>query len=439
MNGMSSVHGTGNLAASRSCPTSADLATESQVSAEEVILHSSPASLKTDYLKKASTPAPSTLGAFFDEKAMKIRIRTNSPSAREGTPNGGLRVHLLSDPGGSSMIFDKGEEAGKTRHSYETHFGIAMFPFERWTRVDGGWLAESVYHSPDLASPVQSALLSTFVSEEGKMRMALMEFDTTGGGRLYELHGASYQEKPEQAPGVQQAITFSPGERDLKPPFSLHTSFGSREIRSHQQFFNQYSPFFTLTPPDRAMNVNSPASLLLDGDAPFWHVKINRPLDGSDLGLDLRYSIPTGTVEETTRLSSTPLKFNRWERIRGGWKNVQQGKPVPENADSVKNCALKTLLKDNGTFSMAVHEEYFDGRTVVTTLNSDDFLKSPGKPPSVLSVKEYGKGEPLDDEKGMDEYVPAPATGEPEGETLVDEGEWLIIDGIKLEKNEKGL
>jgi len=39
---------------------------------------------------------------------------------------------------------------------------------------------------------------------------------------------------------------------------------------------------------------------------------------------------------------------------------VQQGKPAPENADSVKNCAMKTLLKDNGTFSMAVHEEFFD-------------------------------------------------------------------------------
>jgi len=358
---------------------------------------------------------------FLGGEAKQIRPVKYGPDREH--PRGCWKVHNLNDRGGSSRVLDLDAPGRRVFFDYNDQLlWLKHFPFERWRRVEDGWLGETVVQSKDPQNPAVSSLFSAFLGDGGQFEMAVIDCARDGGCTAYRLDTGSYRKDPSLPPPVTDIHIFQPSEALSTSPFPLHTSLGRTDTDRTLQFLQGREFEVQYEPPGELFGKCG------------WRLKVNRPIDSSDLEgfLDARSS--EGTVAETKDpISWREFRYTRWEKTVEGWQNIEEGKIPPEQADVLSSCELKTVLKNDGTLSMKLYEHYYDSRCRVTELDGGSFLKEPLKLPAILGERFIEEGT----EDNVRVEIPGSSVtfGPGGAEDLEHEGDWIIIGDQKLAVN----
>lgn len=290
-------------------------------------------------------------------------------------------------------------------------------PFGRWKRMSDGWVGESTFISGDPGSIIARSMMSTFLGDDRRIEMVLTEITRDGGGLIYELDADSYFKNPAAPPPVKNRFEFSAGEARPIPPFPCHTSIPASGPLSARQYFRDWVAEYEAKWATPSLYTLQPA----------WEVKLNRPLDASDIIVVLGRGEKPGTKKEGVDPFNKSCRIE-WERVKGGWKNVKEGTLNPEGFIQLKSSSLETVLKDDGTASLTLTESYDSGEGCVFELDGNAFLKNPRKPPPVLSAKPFG----MRDEHAAMTPDTARASDEADKSAVVTDDGWLIIDGVRI-------
>ncbi|MDQ7826909.1 MAG: hypothetical protein RDV48_29185 [Candidatus Eremiobacteraeota bacterium] len=294
----------------------------------------------------------------------------------------------------------------------------------RIIRADGGWIGESVIESNLPYTLISRSKMIMWLGDDGAREMTFVELWRDGGGAVYELDAESYFAGRCSMPPMLKRHFFEEGET---PPVAFHASAPRRELSSLDSFFGGGTE--TARPRWTAPSAEHPEGA--------WNVSMRRH-SGPPKEITLKPGSPEGERRDCRGFDRAAL--DTWERAGSGWQSSDTAKATPENFDTVESASLKTVLDDEGFISMILYESYMDGGHCAFALDGMELLKNPSKAPPVLAKQYYGADHPLDGAALKDEALrkkyggegpqaPAPPHG---GISEDDEGQWILIDGLRI-------
>lgn len=364
---------------------------------------------------------PSTaMDHFFGRDADRVAsIEHQAPSDRH--PAGCLKV-VTDYPPHIAKQRNERELPNDAPAGWSSAWGQSYRPpFGTWTRQDGAWESACFISQKDPKSPLEDSLLSMRVADDGSKQLVLWERIQGGGGIFYRLDADAWLKDTAQPPPVLEAFPYRSTDPARAPFFTPPQA--AQEPPAWSQFFGPNAPHVAITrfvPNEYVKTGGAQVDLSYEwGSMRSMHQPLGK-------------EHAVGYVQASFNMEDFP--WLNWTRTADGWKGETRARVLPDNYAQFGKIAIQTELDDEGGVrGMVLRSESREGDVTEHVLDAVDFLAGKAPEPRVIDVR-HSK---IDVPRKQPPSVPgAPgAEGDPPGPGgISDQGDWIVIDGIKLQK-----
>lgn len=371
---------------------------------------------------------PTQLDRFLGDEAQRIEKLEKMPVS-EHAPQGGWAITFTppaSQRGNRTERFLRNhEDVGYGTGSDE----LGTPPFGRWTRAQDGWKAECILDNPDASAKVRSSMMRTLLHDDGKAESVLWELHQDGGGIMFRLDGDALLQEPTKEPRILEVYAYAPGQEPQPSfPFPLDPL---PEIPTVDQFIGDYvapRADFTRLPVDSQMRP-------LGG----WKVDLSNVRPMAQVSVTLRDHFADGEKMPVTFMEKA--LFGSWTKTPEGWVAETESSRVPETFGQVRGSRMRTMLRHDGQVTMSMRVDHNDGSCTVHKLDANAYRKDQSAAPVVLETRTYP---PYQEPEGDNPTAgpggatpPPPSVTAPTADhTVRDEGDWIIVGGVRVPKKQ---